>query len=91
MSQFSVTLSATGSDVQLEVIDAGAGFDVDEAKKRRGLGMISMQERAHLVHGRFAVESKPGKGTQILAVVPLSVEGSRIGNGAAKANAMEVG
>jgi nitrate/nitrite-specific signal transduction histidine kinase len=53
--------------------------------------MISMQERAHLVHGRFAVESKPGKGTQILAVVPLSVDGSRMGKGAAKANAMEVG
>jgi PAS domain S-box-containing protein len=91
VSQFSVTLSATGSDVQLEVIDAGAGFDVDEAKKRRGLGMISMQERANLVHGRFAVESKPGMGTKILAVVPLSVDGSRMGSGAAKANAMEVG
>jgi PAS domain S-box-containing protein len=91
VSQFSVTLSATESDVQLEVIDAGGGFDVDEAKKRRGLGMISMQERAHLVHGRFAVESKPGMGTKILAVVPLSVDGSRMGNGAAKANVMEVG
>ena len=53
--------------------------------------MISMQERAHLVHGRFTVESGPRKGTKILAVVPLSVDGSRMGNGAAKANAMEIG
>jgi PAS domain S-box-containing protein len=33
VSQFSVTLSATGSDVQLEVIDAGAGFDVERQKR----------------------------------------------------------
>jgi signal transduction histidine kinase len=30
-----------------------------------------MQERVHLVHGRFSIESKPGKGTKILAFVPL--------------------
>lgn len=30
-----------------------------------------MQERVHLVNGRFSVDSKPGKGTRILAAVPL--------------------
>jgi PAS domain S-box-containing protein len=72
--QFSVALCATEEEVQLVVRDAGAGFDVDEAKKHRGLGMVSMQERVNLVHGRFSVESKPGQGTRIFAAVPFVAE-----------------
>jgi signal transduction histidine kinase len=43
-------------------------------RENRGLGLVSMQERVHLVHGSFSVESQPGRGTKILAVVPLVVE-----------------
>jgi signal transduction histidine kinase len=71
---FSVALCATEDEIQLVVRDAGAGFDVDEAKKHRGLGMVSMQERVNLVHGRFSVESKPGQGTRIFAAVPFVAE-----------------
>jgi PAS domain S-box-containing protein len=71
VSQFSVELSGLEGSVQLVVSDAGKGFDVEEAKKNRGLGMVSMQERMHLVHGSFSVESKPWHGTKIIAAVPL--------------------
>src|ERR1700733_2239287 len=77
VKQFSVALSATGKEVQLVVQDAGVGFDFEEARKIRGLGLMSMQERINLVHGRFFVESKPGKGTRIVAVVPLVSEDER--------------
>jgi PAS domain S-box-containing protein len=76
-NQFRVALTATEEQVQLVVQDAGAGFDVKEAKKNRGLGLVSMQERAHLVHGSFSVESKPGKGTRIFAAVPFVDEKER--------------
>lgn len=33
-----------------------------------------MQERVHLVHGTFFVESAPGQGTRIVATVPLVEE-----------------
>ncbi len=72
--QFSVALWSIQGEVQLVVRDEGAGFDVEEARKNRGLGLVSMQERAHLVHGRFAVASKPGKGTRIFAAVPFLAE-----------------
>jgi signal transduction histidine kinase len=72
--QFAVALFATEDEVQLVVRDGGAGFDVEEAKKNRGLGLVSMQERINLVHGRFAVDSKPGKGTRIFAAVPFVSE-----------------
>jgi signal transduction histidine kinase len=64
-------MKGTAEEVQLVVRDAGAGFDVEEAKRNRGLGLVSMQDRVNLVHGRFSVESKPGAGTTIVAIAPL--------------------
>jgi PAS domain S-box-containing protein len=72
MSEFTVELSGVEDAVHLVVSDAGAGFDVEEARKRRGLGLLSMQERVHLVQGTFSVESQPGEGTRILALVPVA-------------------
>jgi signal transduction histidine kinase len=71
-TQFEVTLRKTANAVKLEVRDSGIGFDVEEAKRNRGLGLVSMQERVHLVHGTFFVESAPGKGTRIVATVPVT-------------------
>jgi signal transduction histidine kinase len=45
--------------------------EVDEARDGKGLGLISMKERAHLVNGSFAIESAPGGGTRIMVCVPL--------------------
>ena len=70
-SQFSVELSATANEIRLEVKDAGLGFDVEKAKRDGGLGLVSMLERVHLVHGKLHVESAPGRGTKITAVVPV--------------------
>ncbi len=70
-NQFTVRVLGMVDCVQLVVSDAGAGFDVEAAKRNRGLGLVSMQERVHLVRGTLSVESQPGKGTKILAVVPL--------------------
>jgi signal transduction histidine kinase len=76
-NQFTVRVLGMADCVQLVVSDAGAGFDVEAAKTNRGLGLVSMQERVHLVHGTLSVESEPGKGTKILAVVPLVDEDAR--------------
>jgi len=54
------------------VSDEGGGFDVEEAKRDRGLGLVSMQERVHLVHGIFTIDSRVGRGTRILVCVPLT-------------------
>ncbi len=72
--QFFVALSGTEKEIQLVVQDAGAGFDIEEARKNPGLGLVSMQERVNLVHGTFSIESKPGKGTRISAIVPFVPE-----------------
>jgi PAS domain S-box-containing protein len=73
VSKFSVNLRGTANEIQLEVRDRGTGFDVERAKQDRGLGLVSMQERVHLVHGIFSIESQMGGGTKILVRVPLVI------------------
>ncbi len=80
---FTVSLRGTPEQVRLEVKDQGVGFDAEAASQRSGLGLLSMQERVHLVKGTFSIESKPQQGTSVVASVPL---GGNIGAAQAASN-----
>jgi signal transduction histidine kinase len=69
---FDVELRDTSNKLQLTVRDLGSGFDVGQAMKSRGLGLISMAERVKLVGGRLSIDSQPQRGTTIRASVPLN-------------------
>src|SRR5882762_9923775 len=69
---FDVELRDTSNELQLTVRDLGSGFDVGQAMKSRGLGLISMAERVKLVEGRLSIDSQPQRGTTIRASVPLN-------------------
>jgi signal transduction histidine kinase len=70
-NSFEVHLQGEPDEIHLEVRDAGAGFSVEKVRENGGLGLISMQERVHLVRGTFAIDSKTNCGTTIRARVPL--------------------
>jgi signal transduction histidine kinase len=74
VKQFSVSLQGNADEVRLQVSDQGEGFNPEDAKRDKGLGLVSMQERAHLVHGIFTVTSTASGGTRIVVRVPVSVE-----------------
>jgi PAS domain S-box-containing protein len=78
VNRFAVEVSGMEDAVQLVVSDDGAGFNVEEAKKTPGLGLLSMQERIHLVHGNFTVESKPWHGTRVIVSVPVIAKNPEI-------------
>ncbi len=60
--------------VVLEVADDGTGFDVRRAEERRpGMGLFSMRERVALVNGELVVTSARGRGTRVVAMVPLTL------------------
>jgi len=65
-----VRLRELGDRLYLSVRDEGSGFNVNELGKKEGLGVRSMEERAHLLGGRFEIHSEPGKGTIVEAWVP---------------------
>lgn len=67
-----VLIKASDTSLSLVVEDNGVGFDADDAQLSAGLGLISMRERIHLAGGDFNITSRLGKGTVILARVPLS-------------------
>ncbi len=69
-----VNLRSTENHIQLEIRDAGVGFNMQAAMQNGGSGLISMQERVHLVKGTFSVESRMNEGTRIIAIVPLLAE-----------------
>lgn len=56
---------------------ADKGFDVDTARRGKGLGLASMEERARLVNGAIAIHSKPMGGTNIHVSIPLPLEQQR--------------
>jgi PAS domain S-box-containing protein len=71
-----VSMRLLDGGLQLVVRDDGAGFDPALGENRRSLGLTSMRERVHLLHGEFDIDSAPGRGTTVLAWVPLTGERS---------------
>jgi signal transduction histidine kinase len=66
-----VRLWTAGDKILISMCDQGRGFDVKELGNRAGLGVRSMEERARLLGGQFAIHSELRKGTRIEARVPL--------------------
>lgn len=54
---------------EVEIKDNGKGFDGRIIKKGRGL--LNVKERIELIHGKFFIISKQGRGTIFLFVVPI--------------------
>jgi len=57
----------------MSVTDNGIGFDVANARRRGGLGLVSMEERARLARGQAMVRSRPGQ-TIVEVFVPFEPE-----------------
>jgi signal transduction histidine kinase len=67
-----VLLERSAGRVSLIVEDDGIGFDVaQQLGVRQRFGVTGMRERALLLGGEFDIESTPGKGTTIVARIPL--------------------
>jgi two-component system, NarL family, sensor histidine kinase DevS len=67
----SITLVHKGATAVVVVEDDGNGFDPAETRPG-ALGLVGMRERVALVGGRLTVESTPGRGTTLVAEVPVA-------------------
>ncbi len=78
--RLSVALTLADGALIVEVRDWGHGFDLEAVAEGRpfgdaqgrGMGLTGMRERARLLGGECLIESTPGAGTSVRAVLPLS-------------------
>jgi signal transduction histidine kinase len=70
-SAVTVLLSPSRGGLQLAVSDNGSGFDPARMRDHASLGLASMRERVRLLYGRLDIESTPGRGTTVVAWVPV--------------------
>ncbi len=68
----SVQLSASDSQLRLEVSDDGRGFDPSVPISAEHHGLANMRRRAEQLHGRLEVASGKGLGTRIILLLPLA-------------------
>ena len=71
-----VSLAIDGSEVVLNVVDDGVGFEPQSVRQKEELGLVSMRERVRLVRGNLTVSSKKGEGTKVQVRVPVTMPAS---------------
>jgi signal transduction histidine kinase len=69
-----VTLRAPGNQLQLCVEDDGCGFLSRHAAADKRYGLTVMRERAKDLGGILWLYTQPGRGTQVIACIPVSNE-----------------
>jgi signal transduction histidine kinase len=72
-SRVEVSIQRLTDVICMKIKDDGKSFQVERVLRSRGgkhLGLLGMRERLEMVGGCFDVESTPGKGTTITALVP---------------------
>jgi PAS domain S-box-containing protein len=58
--------------LHLTIVDNGVGFDTARLRRRAGLGLVSIRERARLIGADVQIMSSPESGTKIQLRVPLT-------------------
>jgi len=71
-TQVKVELTVTPNTVKLFITDDGKGFDMAAIQTKTTMGLQGMQERLVGLGGTLSVETVPGAGTQLIALLPRS-------------------
>ncbi len=69
-----VAVESDQQQLRIEIADDGCGFDANAVREflRMGrVGLASMRERVELASGTLVVRSTPGRGTTIVATLPV--------------------
>ncbi|MFC7060984.1 PAS domain S-box protein [Halobacillus seohaensis] len=72
VKEASVSIREFDEIIRVMINDKGKGFDSETISK--GIGLVSMEERAKAVQGNLDVTSSPNKGTTIILEVPQDLK-----------------
>jgi signal transduction histidine kinase len=65
-----ISLEQLNGHVMMHVTDDGCGFDTAASSRRLGLGLVSLNERVHMLGGTLEVTAARGAGTRIAVTLP---------------------
>ena len=68
--QLRIKAALRGKKIAFNISDDGCGFDNNNIQK--GNGLLNMQSRASELHGKVAIETKPGSGTNIEVICTIT-------------------
>jgi signal transduction histidine kinase len=71
----SIRLHPIPGSIRLSIVDDGIGIGDDRANSSDSFGIIGMRERAHCLGGAFSVRGEAGRGTRLVATIPVRREG----------------
>jgi two-component system, NarL family, sensor histidine kinase DegS len=69
----SLSLNYSSSKLNVVIKDDGSGFDKEavSSKKDNNAGLKNMEARAKLFNGEMALQTCPGKGTEVYITIPI--------------------
>jgi PAS domain S-box-containing protein len=79
-SQVDVEIEKLDGALRMTIKDNGKGFQLQgplRTRKDKRLGLLGMRERLEMLGGEFRIVSLPGKGTTVIAQIPLNDRTSR--------------
>jgi len=65
-----ISLGQLNGHVRMHVADDGCGFDPTAKSRRLGLGLVSLNERVHVLGGTLDVTTARGAGTRVAVTLP---------------------
>lgn len=72
-TEATILLRYMSNSIKLVISDNGLGFELpdelEDLASKQKLGIIGMQERSHLLNGKFTIRSRLGRGTTVLIEV----------------------
>lgn len=71
-AEISVRIKEHDDQIFICIKDDGKGFDLRRAAVNKGLGLLTIKERACLMGGQLEIKSQRGKGTEIRLIIPLN-------------------
>jgi len=70
-----VSLEERESQVVLTIKDDGEGITEEKISDRKSFGLLGIRERVYPYGGTLKISGVPGKGTTLIASIPLNKEG----------------
>ncbi len=67
-----IVLAGVTGGLSLFIRDNGRGFDLEVARNKGGLGLISIEERVRLLDGKLSIETALGTGVLLVIQCPLA-------------------